>query len=64
MNTLFLHFNTDGTIKKGSLDKGGKVQNLEIGKLWEQYQILVKTGAKPIIRSYPSLGEIVHMINY
>lgn len=63
MSTLFIHFKADGTIK-GSLEKDGKVQDMKIVKLWELYQILVKTGAKPIVRSYSALNEIVHMINY
>lgn len=65
MNTLFLHFNQDGTIRTGTLRiSGEKAADMEIWELWELYQTLISTGAKPIVLHKPDYDEIIHMINY
>lgn len=64
MNTLFLHFNADGTIKSGAIRTNGKkVPDMTLWEVWEFYQILIIMGYKPIV-SYSPFGEKVHIINY
>ena len=64
MNTLFLFFNADGTIKTGSIRVDGKkVPDMTIWEVWDFYQILVDLGCKPMIMKGAD-GNPVHIINY
>lgn len=63
MNTLFLHFNHNGTIRTGAIRVNGKkVPDMEIWEIWEMYQLLVTLGAHVIELSDPH--GYCHMITY
>lgn len=61
MNTLFLFFNNDGTIRTAALRQElKKVPDFDVWEGWEMYQVLTELGYEPIVTESPN-GPI-HMI--
>lgn len=64
MKAIFLHKNTDGTIRSAALRiDGRKVPDTEIWELWEMFQALQAMGYRPIDIDQPD-GGVVSVLVY
>lgn len=62
MNSIFIHYNDDQTVKTAAFRVNEKKVTLSVMEIFEIYQRMLAKGIKPIVMTHPDNGTEIHML--